>query len=110
MSARETMNASAEKRKRSSSCMGWACRRERQRADAERVEGVAARRPWPPIGEWDPRKEDLYFGVAPALLAAAVGGGAPNCSSRMSCIAVVVESVGSRNVSAPADCIIPLTR
>ena len=49
-------------------------------------------------------------GAAAALLAAAVGGGAPNCSSRMSCIAVCVESVGSRNVSAPADCIIPLTR
>ena len=51
-----------------------------------------------------------YFGAASALLAAAVGGGAPNCSSRMSCIAVCVERVGSRKVSAPADCIIPLTR
>ena len=49
-------------------------------------------------------------GAAAALVAAVVGGGAPNCSSRMSCIAVCVESVGSRNTSAPADCIIPLTR
>jgi hypothetical protein len=81
MSERETMNGSAQQRKHSSACVGWASRRERQRADAERVEGVAA-----------------------------VGGGAPNFSSRMSCVAVVVESVGSRNVSAPADRMIPLTR
>jgi hypothetical protein len=52
----------------------------------------------------------VYFGAAAALLAADGAGGAPNCSSRMSCIAVCVERVGSRNVSAPADCIIPLTR
>ena len=45
------MNGSTEKRNRPSSCMGWDCRRERQRADAERVEEIAAMRPVPHIGE-----------------------------------------------------------
>ena len=47
---------------------------------------------------------------AGAALFAAVVDGIPNCNSKMSCAAVCVESVGSRNVSAPADWIIPLTR
>ena len=54
----KTMNGSAQSGNRPSSCMGWACRRERQRAGAERVEGVAARRLWPHSGEWDPRQEE----------------------------------------------------
>ena len=35
-----------------------ACMRERQRAGAERMEGVAARWLWPRVGEWDPRQEE----------------------------------------------------
>ena len=45
LSGRKTMNGSPRSGSRPSSCIGWACRRERQRADAERVEGVATRMP-----------------------------------------------------------------
>ena len=40
----------------------------------------------------------------------AVPGGLPNCNSSTSCEAVWVARCGSRNTSAPADWIIPLTR
>jgi hypothetical protein len=54
----KTMNGSAHKRQNVHRPAWGACRRERQRAGAERVEGVAARRLWPHIGEWDPRQEE----------------------------------------------------
>ena len=45
------MNGSTEKRKPPIVLHGVGLQAERQRADAERVEGIAAMRPWPHIGE-----------------------------------------------------------
>jgi hypothetical protein len=45
------MNGSTVKRKPPIVLHGVGLQRERQRADAERVEGIAAMRPWPHLGE-----------------------------------------------------------
>ena len=52
----------------------------------------------------------LVSETAGAAFAAAAGGIGLDGSSRMSWLTVWVASVGSRNTSAPADWIIPLTR
>ena len=50
-SERRTMNGSTEKWKPPIVLHGVGLQAERQRADAEQVEGIAAMRPWPHIGE-----------------------------------------------------------